>query len=95
MTEQKTIDFLKRKIQSEKNLKLNNNEHYKLAIKALEKQIPKKVVRPKGLLNEYYHEEECPHCKTEFKARVAGYRYTQAVGETHYCPNCGQRLSWE
>lgn len=63
--------------------------------KALEKQIPKKVVKPKGALNEYYHEEECPHCKTEFKVHVAGYRYKQVVGETHYCPNCGQKLDWE
>ena len=63
--------------------------------KALEKQIAKKVVKPKGALNEYYHEEECPHCKTEFKVHVAGYRYTQAVGKTHYCHNCGQKLDWK
>lgn len=60
-----------------------------------EKNEPKKVIRPKGLLNEYYHEEECPHCKTEFRVHVVGYKYTQMVGETRHCPNCGQKLAWQ
>ena len=81
MTEQKTIDFLKRKIQSEKYLKLNNNEHYKLAIKALEKQIPKKMLFiPKKFPCDY----KCPNgCNLYDEYQIK------------YCPNCGQKLDWE
>ena len=54
----------------------------KLAIEALEKQIPKKVVKGKDLFWEY----QCPNtnCDTQF-ARHASYEF---------CPGCGQAIDW-
>lgn len=53
-----------------------------LAIDALEKQIPKKVVKGKDLFWEY----QCPNtnCDTQF-ARHASYAF---------CPGCGQAIDW-
>lgn len=58
-----------------------------LACKALEKQIPKKVI--------FGHDEQdaicCPNCETEI-AMTDEYRY-ESVFYKH-CPNCGQKLDW-
>lgn len=53
-----------------------------LACEALEKQIPKKVVKGKDLFWEY----QCPNtnCDTQF-ARHASYAF---------CPGCGQAIDW-
>ena len=61
---------------------------------AKEKQIAKKVIKPKDGLESYYHEESCPNCKEEFRVKVVGYRFTSAMGEVNYCPYCGQKLDW-
>ena len=59
----------------------------KIAISALEKQIPKKVI--------FGHDEQdaicCPNCETEI-AMMDEYRY-ESVFYKH-CPNCGQKLDW-
>lgn len=55
---------------------------YDLAIDALEKQIPKKIVKGKDLFWEY----QCPNtnCDTQF-TRHASYKF---------CPGCGQAIDW-
>lgn len=53
-----------------------------MAIKALEKQIPKKPERLKGSLfgeERYYH--KCPTCGDPYV-------------DDNYCPICGQALDW-
>lgn len=60
-----------------------------------EKAEPKKVLRPKDRLESYYHEESCPSCKKEFRVKICGYRFVNAVGKVDYCPYCGQHLDWE
>ena len=54
------------------------------AIEALEKQVPQKVKKYKGL-----NETACPECGIAF-----GY-YEYDDEKFYYCYNCGQRLSWE
>ncbi len=53
-------------------------EVWKNAISALEKQIPKKVVKHNG--SELYH---CPNCDTYFLG--SGFKH---------CTDCGQALDW-
>jgi hypothetical protein len=54
------------------------------AIKALKKQVPKKVIKHEGL-----NETSCPGCRFVFG-------YCDYEGETFdYCYNCGQKLSWD
>lgn len=62
-----------------------------MAIDALEKQIPKKVIfSSDGYAdgNPVYDLAECPKC---------GFTFEDGDGcwESTYCPNCGQRLDWE
>ncbi len=54
------------------------------AIKALEKQVPQKVKKYKGL-----NETACPECGIAF-----GY-YEYDDEKFDYCYNCGQKLDWE
>lgn len=53
-----------------------------VAIEALAKQIPKKIVKGKDLFWEY----QCPNtnCDTQF-TRHASYKF---------CPGCGQAIDW-
>ena len=61
----------------------------KIAIKALEKQIPKKPDLEGDGYDEngelVYDTGYCPNCRHEFEV------YYDA---TKYCPNCGQALDW-
>jgi len=54
------------------------------AIEALEKQVPQKVKKYKGL-----NETACPECGIAF-----GY-YEYDDEKFDYCYNCGQKLDWE
>lgn len=57
------------------------------AIKALEKQVPQKVKKYKGL-----NETACPECGIAF----GYYDYDDENDEKfNYCYNCGQKLDWE
>lgn len=61
------------------------NKVIALACKALEKQIPKKVILG-------YDERDsicCPNCKGEI-AEMDDYDYYKH----NYCPDCGQALDW-
>lgn len=60
----------------------------KLAVKALEKQIPKKVILG-------YDEQDdvlCPICKIEIAMMDTWAEFESRVYK--YCPNCGQALDW-
>lgn len=59
------------------------------AIRALEKQIPKKVKKGNG----YRELGFCPSCGEAIKSRT---RYRSSVGEinTTWCSECGQALDW-
>lgn len=59
-------------------------DNLKLAIEALEKQVPQKVKKYKGL-----NETACPECGIAF-----GY-YEYDDEKFDYCYNCGQKLDWE
>lgn len=62
--------------------KITLNRHYEaldIAIKALEKHIPKKPLPD----NKYYGNGKCPKCGAIFLTK-----------STHYCGNCGQALDW-
>lgn len=60
--------------------------YIKLAIEALEKQIPKEVST-----NKYRNDFDwtCNVCDTTFQY----IRYTS--DKPNYCPNCGQAIKWE
>lgn len=59
-------------------------KYYETAIKALEKQLPKKPDIMDYILGDINF--KCPTCKREYICEK-GY-------EHFYCPNCGQRLDW-
>lgn len=64
--------------------KCKSFEDLQMAIKALEKQIPKE---PSQLLKntDYFH-WECPICHMS---------YGMATQKVKYCYNCGQAIKWE
>lgn len=57
---------------------------YETAIKALEKQLPKKPDIMDYILGDINF--KCPTCKSEYICEK-GY-------EHFYCPNCGQKIKW-
>lgn len=60
----------------------------RMAIKALEKQIPKKVKIEQWI---------CTKCDCGFefsKHHGDGYYSIPLENKTKYCPNCGQKLDW-
>ena len=64
------------------------NNAYDIAIKALEKQIPKKVKIEQWIYT------KCD-CGFEFsKHHGDGYYSIPIENKTKYCPNCGQKLDW-
>ena len=87
-----TIDIGKQKIEHNKTFepKKDNEpieksvEHAKTAIKALEKQLPKKAD-----IMDYVFDDinfRCPVCKSEY--------ICEKEHEHFYCPTCGQKLDW-
>lgn len=65
----------------------NTRESYKMAISALEKQIPKKpkqIALKQGIIITNY---ECPVCG----CRRLGHGFDL---DKCYCPECGQKLDW-
>lgn len=83
-----------REIAKENGIRTEFILNEKAVTQALLKSQKRKVIRETGVAS-YYHGESCPNCKKEFMVYVAGYRYTEAVGKTSYCPYCGQALDWE
>lgn len=62
---------------------------YDMAIKALEKQIPKK---PIDVCTPVVTWGLCPICKGELNK--LGNRPNRVFESTKYCPDCGQALDW-
>lgn len=56
---------------------------HKMAIEALEKQIPKKVVYKMGCHGGVL----CPNCRTVFEYRMDNWK-------SPFCQHCGQALEW-
>ena len=85
MTEIEAIKILKRDlaIQTENKALPDGINAIAMAIKAIEKQIPKKVK-----YDEYGKEEGYPYCE------CGECLINDLVGVKH-CPNCGQKLDWE
>lgn len=72
------IEFLSRWLDNEHYTNKCNKAH-QIAISALEKQIPKKVIK-----NEGYWEINCPYCLTDIAEEKGN----------EYCVICGQALDW-
>ena len=94
LTENEAIEKIRRQICNEKGVQrycrdncMHGTEYcaYSMAIKALEKQIPKKpILFKKGFIELY----SCPNCPTHEK-------YIQVYLKQKYCCECGQKLDWE
>ena len=89
MTENETIKLIENDLKlHSKDLSSKYKNGLRMAIKALEKQIPKKVKI------EQWIDTKCD-CGYEFsKHRGDGYYSIPLENKTKYCPNCGQKLNW-
>lgn len=85
MTENEAIKDIKRQIleieSDDSDITLSTESLY-MAIKALEKQIPKKPIR-KPNADMTYEEVTCPSCG----------RYVSQYRNEYYC-DCGQKIDW-
>lgn len=92
MTEQEAIKYIKLfREEWDVNSKTKNAEALDVAIKALEKQIPKKPFKTMDENNPYYKYMPwcCPCCRETL------YEDTEWGGqEFAYCTECGQKLDW-
>lgn len=90
-----TIDIGEQKIEYNKTFGHKNDnepieksiEHAKTAIKALEKQLPKRVNYEGAFINSgftRYQMAKCPTCE----------RWYSSNDEINYCSGCGQKLDW-
>lgn len=96
MTENEAIEELQSNIDLPYGVTVSD-EASEFAIKALEKQIPKKPLYKQGTrykwidsvrehgryhnVEKYSNRDACPNCKKD-------------VLKTQYCENCGQKLNW-
>lgn len=64
-------------------------EALKVAAKALEKQIPKKVEKQQWI------DTVCECGRVFSKSHGDGYYSIPYENQTKYCPECGQALKWE
>lgn len=60
-------------------------EAMNIALKSLEKQIPKQVI----------HEHHCPECGNGLPAEKITEDYCSCCFKWKHCPNCGQAIKWE
>lgn len=84
MNAQEALETIKYEVNEEGHCGYIEDE-LRLAMTALEKQIPKKVILG-------YDEQDsicCPNCKGEI-AEMDDYDYYKH----NYCPDCGQALDW-
>lgn len=69
------------------------NEALGMAINALEKQIPKKIVHVKLRPTEWGSGFRCPECEAEQTA-TEFFGYGKADNKITFCWGCGQKLDW-
>ena len=65
-----------------------DEEPLKMAIKSLEKQIPKEPYRISGIDIKYNAMVDCPICKSGNETSIKTIKHI-------YCWKCGQALKWE
>lgn len=89
MTSQEAIKIIETAIaEVEWEYPMNYAVAFETAIKALEKQIPKKCETNLS----YPEDKYCPNCLENF----TGVDCSTCSGENFkYCPSCGQALDWE
>ena len=71
----------------------NQKGAFQMAINALEKQIPKKIVRVKLRPTEWGSGFRCPECEAEQTA-TEFFGYGKADNKITFCGSCGQKLDW-
>lgn len=64
-----------------------------MSIKALEKQVPKKIVRVKLRPTEWGSGFRCPECEAEQTA-TEFFGYGKSDNKITFCWGCGQKLDW-
>ena len=69
------------------------NEALGMAINALEKQIPKKIVHVKLRPTEWGSGFRCPECEAEQTA-TEFFGYGKSDNKITFCWGCGQKLDW-
>ncbi len=87
MNAQKALEIIRYEVDEEGHCGYIENE-LRVAMTALEKQIPKKVIFG-------YDEQKyvlCPICKIEIAMLDSWRDFESRVYK--YCPNCGQALDW-
>lgn len=82
MNEQKALETIKYEVDEEGHCGYIENE-LRVAMTALEKQIPKKPIKAKEHIR-YSMCYICPNCQRTFSG----------TGIASYCYNCGQALDW-
>ena len=87
MNAQEALEIITNAIQTD-GMTAEQDKALAIAQKALEKQIPKKVVLGYDEQDDIY----CPVCKFAF-ATVDDHEYESIF--YNYCPHCGVKLDWE
>lgn len=87
MTSEEAIEELKRDIHNAK-VTHHLSEHYEMAIKALERDTPKRVKIEKWIAT------ECPNGCGYTLSTHHGDGYYSIDDKPTFCPLCGQRLDW-
>lgn len=64
-----------------------------IAINAIQKQIPKKIVRVKLRPTEWGSGFRCPECEAE-QTETEFFGYGKSDNKITFCWGCGQKLDW-
>ena len=93
MTESEAIELIENDLKlHSKDLSGKYKNSLRMAINALEKQIPKKPYIQQVEIEDYDRDcMECPSCDS-----FLGYETDckEEHYQDNYCPNCGQKLDW-
>lgn len=85
MPEKEAINFLKDALiemaQNTEDMDTPRHYFFMLAISALERRVPKKIVIRENLFGEY---DACPYCGCAVNLHC----------DLRYCNNCGQAIDW-